>query len=398
MKLLVISPMYPNPIEPFSGIFVHQQLKELSKSCEVKVVSPISWAPKILWFRKKWRRYGRCPVSDVLDGIEVFYPRMLYFPRSALFQWYGYSLYGAIKKTVEQIEKSFKFDLIHCHVALPDGFGGMLVNRRLHRKLVVSIHGQDVTRTVFRNKRCKAAIERVFAHADAIITVSTKLAKMSSDYCNETSKIRTINDGIYLQDVMQPDPHLRARYRGEKILLAAGSLIESKGYDLLLKAVARIIPQIRNLRVLIIGTGREEQNLKQGARRLGLEAYVSFLGPMPHEEVMRFMAVCDVFVLPSWNEGFGIVYLEAMANGKPTIACKGEGIEDVIVDGQTGILVEPRDVASLEHAILKLLSDEQYLHAMGDAARKQAENYSWEIIAKQTFDLYREVLGSDRRV
>ena len=69
MKLLVISHMYPNPIEPFSGLFVHQQLKELSKFCEVKVIAPRSWSPKILWFRKKWRPYGRCPASEVIDGI-----------------------------------------------------------------------------------------------------------------------------------------------------------------------------------------------------------------------------------------------------------------------------------------------------------------------------------------
>jgi len=395
MRVLVISHMYPNVVEPHSGIFVHKQLKELAKLCQVKVVSPVPWSPRALWFRSKWRRYGQRSGFDVLDGIEVFYPRMLCLPGSLLFEWYGYVLYWAIRETIEEIEKSFRFDLIHCHVALPDGFGGMLVNRRYRRKLLVTIHGQDVAQTVFRNNRCKAAVERVLAEADGIIAVSRKVAEKVRAHCRDGSKVRTINDGFSLQDVVEADTQLRDRYAAGKILLAVGSLVKSKGHDLLLQALASVVRQIGDVRLLIIGSGREKQDLKRLVARLGLESHVSFLGSLPHQEVMRYMSICDMFVLPSWSEGFGISYLEAMAHGKPVIACRGEGIEDIVVDGENGILVTPRNVEDVERAITTLLVKETYREAMGSKARRMAENYTWGGIAQQIFALYSEVTGAN---
>lgn len=393
MKLLVISHMYPSPRDHFGGIFVHQQVRALSRLCDVKVISPKPWAPRMLWLRRKWRQYGRDPDRDVLDGIEVFYPKMLHFPRSFTMQWYGYYMYWAVRQLVAEIEAHFEFDLIHCHVALPDGFGGMLVNRRYNRKLVVSVHGQDLARTVFRNRACRAAVERVFAQADAVVTVSGKLASMASGHCSRSCRVRTISDGVYLDQVARPDPQLRARYRGASILLAVGSLIQTKGFDLLLEALAKVVRRTPNVKLVVIGSGPQEHKLRALAGRLGIEQHVDFLGLLPHQEVMRFMAVCDVFVLPSWSEGFGVVYLEAMASGKPVIACRGEGIEDVVEDGESGLLVRPRDAADVERALSKLLADETCRHAMGDRASKRVQGFTWEIVAQQTMDLYRELLG-----
>jgi glycosyltransferase involved in cell wall biosynthesis len=101
---------------------------------------------------------------------------------------------------------------------------------------------------------------------------------------------------------------------------------------------------------------------------------------------------CDVFSLPSWQEGFGIVYLEAMALGKPVIGCKGEGIEDFVVDGETGLLVEPKNPDQLADAMEFLICNPEKARTMGENARQFVlQNYTWEKNAEKMIDIYRNV-------
>ena len=109
---------------------------------------------------------------------------------------------------------------------------------------------------------------------------------------------------------------------------------------------------------------------------------------------MQYLSICDVFSLPSWEEGFGVVYLEAMAYGKPVIACKNQGISDVVTDGETGLLVEPKDINTLINAIDFLLSNPEEAQKIGEKGRKLVlENYTWEKNAQKTIKIYNEVLG-----
>src|SRR3712207_4697101 len=125
MKVLVISHMYPSNFNHMSGIFVHQQVKALVENgCEVKVISPIPWTPFPLnKMSEKWRGYSNIPDKEVIDSIEVFYPRYLEFPRGIMFHKSGTSMAIAIGKIAKLIYKDFKFDIIHSNVALPDGYG-----------------------------------------------------------------------------------------------------------------------------------------------------------------------------------------------------------------------------------------------------------------------------------
>jgi teichuronic acid biosynthesis glycosyltransferase TuaC len=111
------------------------------------------------------------------------------------------------------------------------------------------------------------------------------------------------------------------------------------------------------------------------------------------------MAACDIFTLPSWNEGFGIVYLEAMACGKPVIGCQGEGIEDFVEHGRTGLLAKPKDVDSLFEALEFLISRPHEAEAMGVQARKLVfENYTWAKNAEKIIKLYEEVINDAHKM
>jgi len=106
------------------------------------------------------------------------------------------------------------------------------------------------------------------------------------------------------------------------------------------------------------------------------------------------MDACDVFSLPSWNEAFGVVYLEAMACGKPVIGCQGQGIEDVITDGKTGFLVKPKDVADLAAILLMLFEDPELRRKVGAQARRLVQaDFTWEKNVEKTVVVYKQVLG-----
>jgi glycosyltransferase involved in cell wall biosynthesis len=124
---------------------------------------------------------------------------------------------------------------------------------------------------------------------------------------------------------------------------------------------------------------------------------VEFLGQLSHKKVMEYMAVTDIFSLPSWNEAFGVVYIEAMAQGKPVIGCQGEGIEDFVEDGKTGLLAKPKDVDSLVKALDFLLSHPTEAQEIGKRAGDLVlKHYTWEKNAEKTIEVYQEVLNNVR--
>lgn len=395
MKVLVISHMYPSTFNEVAGIFVHEQVKFLAKKgVEVRVVSPVPWAPfPINRMSQKWKAYSEIPAESVWDGIKVWYPRYLTFPRSWFFASSGRRMYHGIKDVVAKIYKEFPFDLIHAHVALPDGYAGALLAQRLGKPLVVTIHGQDLQHTVNRNTACRRAVCYVLNTASCSILVSYKLKRLATKYCNIDDKLVVVPNGVDPKQVIShPVEPINQRKEGP-ILLSVSNLVKTKGIDFNLYALQRIKKKYPALRYVVIGSGPEEAKLRKITRELGLEGQVEFLGRRPHHQVMKYMAACDIFSLPSWNEGFGVVYLEAMANGKPVIGCRGEGIEDFVEHGKTGLLVKPRDVDSLVEALDFLLSHPDEAKAMGERARKLVlENYTWEKNVEKTIKVYEEVL------
>ncbi len=184
MRILVISHMYPSSFNRISGIFVHEQIKELRKQgCETKVISPVPWTPFPLdQARKKWKAYSKIPKRMNLEGVEVYYPRYLEFPKGLFFASLGHRIYQGIRAAVNKIYRNFPFDLVHAHVALPDGQAATLICRELGKPLVVTVHGQDLQQTIFRNARCFKATKKVFISSNQVIVVSNKLKRISEEH------------------------------------------------------------------------------------------------------------------------------------------------------------------------------------------------------------------------
>lgn len=210
-------------------------------------------------------------------------------------------------------------------------------------------------------------------------------------------KVIVLPNGIDLAefDAHVPQPGERDRYAlpWERIVLFAGRHVYDKGVDVLIEA-ARILLQRRgDAKFVVAGDGPMRMHLEQLARSYGLGDKVLFTGRIPDDALYRAMKLADIVVVPSRYEPFGIVALEAMAAAKPVIASRVGGLSEIVVDGETGILVPPEDPGALASAIESLLSNPELAREMGARGRRRVEElYRWDKIARYMRHVYGRVL------
>ena len=400
MNVLVISHMYPSINNEMSGIFVRHQVEALAnKGINVQVVSPVPWVPfPVSYLSSKWKNYSNIPEKTLYRGINIWYPRYLTFPRACFFASSGQRMYRGIEDIVKKIYQEFPFDVIHAHVVLPDGFAATKLKCIYHKPVIITIHGQDLYITINKNNNCKIAMNSAFKKADKIVTVSSKLKKIAENTIGFNEKMIVIGNGVPFNTIIsQEKKSLSGKISNAKTILSTSFLHNRKGHYFNLMAFSKLVDKYPNLKYQIIGDGPEKKRLKKIAFDLGINSRVEFLGQLPHTEVLKYMAKADVFSLPSWNEGFGVVYIEAMAMGKPVIGCMGEGIEDFVEHKKTGMLVKPSNTDSLVEALEYLLDYPDEARVMGEKARSLVlKKYTWEKNAGRMVEVYQKVLNNDR--
>ncbi len=178
--------------------------------------------------------------------------------------------------------------------------------------------------------------------------------------------------------------------RGKRVLLTAGRLVERKGHDVVVRALPQVIAEIPDVHYVILGDGPQSPCLRAMAAGLGLADRVTFRGRVPDDAMPAHFALCDAFVMPSRDvpgapiEGFGIVYLEAAAAGKPAIAGRSGGAAEAVLDGQTGLVVDPCAADQVAEAAVRLLRDHELALRLGEAGRERVEReFTWERVAER---------------
>lgn len=394
MKVLEISHLYPVPYDPLLGIAIHKQLKYFNnKNCEVLVVSPIPWTPfPFNVINDKWKLYSKIPFYQPLEDIEIYYPRYLTFPNAYFFNSSGIRMYHGIRKLISEIWKKFPFDLIHAHMALPDGYAAMLLSQNYGKPFVVTFQATDLDITTKRSNYCFISLKKVFSKSNKIISPSPRLQKDLLDNFGLDSD--AIPYGIDNNEIFTSGKNSSFSEKSKStILLSVSRLIKTKGIDLNLYAFKKLLSKYDDLIYLIIGKGPMQLHLENLAKELKIEKKVKFIGFLPHKKIMQYMFSCDIFVLPSWQETLGLVYIEAMAHGKPVIGVKGQGIDGIVEHKRNGMLVEPKDIDSLVEMIAYLIDHPQEAKKMGERAKKLVlENYTWEKNAEKTIKIYKEIL------
>jgi teichuronic acid biosynthesis glycosyltransferase TuaC len=272
------------------------------------------------------------------------------------------------------------FDLIHAHAALPCGHAAAVIADRLLIPFVVSVHGLDAFFTsqagAVIGSWCKRVAERVYRSATAVICISDKVREQVLSAVPANTKINTaviyngIDPGMFCPGVES---------KSSLVVLSVGNLIAIKGHASLLRAFARMSAEVPHCSLEVIGDGPERDALTQLASDLGIAERVKFRGRQSRNEVATAMRRCAVFALPSTHEGLGCVYLEAMACAKTAIGCWGQGIDEIIEHGKTGILVAPGNEDELSDSLRVLLRDNSLRQRLGVAARET-------VIARLTLD------------
>jgi len=392
VNVLVVSHLYPSPgIERF--LFVHEQILALRElGVETRVLSPTPWVPRVLWRDPRHRRRGQKPLRAIRDGITAEYPRVLQPPRRLLFDRLGDIAYYGVRRLPSL--HGGDYGLLHAHQALPDGALAQRLAADLGVPYVVTVHGADV----YQHFRLGGAVERraksVLAHADAVMANSSAVAGLLGGVVAPERLTVVLNGTTGLGREVDPESDYLP---GEPLVLTVGYLIERKGHATLLQALAALAERGHRPHLAVIGDGPLQARLTAEATRLGLDSRVHFLGRQPHRRVLALMARAQLFAMPSWDEAFGLVYTEAMAQGTPVVACRGEGPEDFLQDGLSGYLTPTRDAEALAAIIQRVLEDPAEALAVGRAGRDAALALSWERNAGLTLDAYEKALAAAPR-
>jgi sugar transferase (PEP-CTERM/EpsH1 system associated) len=284
-------------------------------------------------------------------------------------------------------------DVVHTHAwgTLVEG----LLAARLARVPVV-VHGEHGTLQLRGYQ--KRIQRRAWSAADCVLSVSSRLAaRMADETGLAPERIRTIRNGVDLSRFGQSDRAAARRALDlppdAAVVATVGRLVPVKDHLMLFEAWARLHPQHAGAVLLLPGEGPLRGALEARVSALGLGGRVRFLGHRP--DVEGVLAAADVFVLSSESEGLSNTILEAMAAGLPVVATRVGGADEMVVDGETGLLVPPRTPDGMSFALAALLSAPALCRAMGAAGRARAESeFSLESMVRRYEELYVEVTGA----
>lgn len=312
-------------------------------------------------------------------------PGSLAYPNTVLFPLYQY---------LKSFRRLKEYDIIHCEAHFAAFYA-------LHRAVLGSPPMLVVTEytpaipTRFWQRRSFFEPYRFAALRLADLVVCPcdySRANVSEAYGVALSKTRALHGGVGTSFLTQTH---RGDSKGEFTLLYCGRLNSRRPHktvDVLLKAMPRILQRYR-VQLNIIGGGPRFDEYVALARTLGIEKDTHFLGNIDHSELPAHYASADLFVLPSARESFPLVLLEAMASGLPAVATAVGGVPEMVLEGETGLLVPPNDPEALAQAINSLLAEPARMRAMGAKGRERVEEYyTWDRVAERMAGFFRAIL------
>ncbi|CAN5892018.1 N-acetyl-alpha-D-glucosaminyl L-malate synthase BshA [soil metagenome] len=293
-------------------------------------------------------------------------------------------------KLAEIIEQ-FRIDVIHAHYAVPHATAAILARdmvKTVPRPVVVTtLHGTDVT-LVGLDRAYLRTTQYSIENSDLVTAVSGYRADYTKSEMGVTRDIAVIPNAVdHTRFTPQGKHELRQRYahKDEKLLIHISNFRPVKRVTDVVRVFAKVSEKV-GARLLMVGDGPDRHEAFELASALGVSGRVSFLGSFPRIEDV--LAVCDLFLLPSVKESFGLSALEAMASGVPVVASRTGGVPEVVMDGVTGFLCAEKDVEGMAAAALKLLTDEALHAQFAHAARERAVT---EFGESEVVPLYRQV-------
>lgn len=282
-------------------------------------------------------------------------------------------------------------DIVNCHFAsfYSSYFCAL---KFLHGyRLVVSVHGRDVT--VGMNPSQRFVRPWVLRTADHVTGVSSALEARAEECTGRPLESSTIHNGIDFDywDSGDGDGKEHSFSSGEPVVTNVGALRHVKGQDVLLRAFAQLRASGANAQLWLVGDGQKRKELERLSKNLGIEGHVTFHGWCSRNVVRKILRESTVFAFPSRNEGFGIAALEAMATGTPVVATAVGGLPEIITSPEEGRLVPPDDPEQLAETLREVLRSQETRRCLARGARRRARDFQWENTVEQYEELFQSL-------
>ena len=372
IKVLTLTSLFPNSVQPTHGVFVRQRLQHLvgAHDVAIRVVAPVPWYPPFVPGPARYTQYRGAPDLETIGPFTVSHPRYVVLPKV------GMSAAPALMVTsilpfVRRLVASERFDLIDSHYFYPDGVAAAWIAARVGLPLVITARGTDIN-LIPKYSVPRRQILWAAAKAAAIITVCDALRDEMIGMGVAAAKITTLRNG-YDPSAFHPvdrDAARRALGFSGTTLLSVGHLIERKGHHIVLEALAGL----PDFNLVIAGSGEMEAELRARARRLSLDGRIRFEGTVEQAKLKQYYSAADALVLASSREGMANVLIEAIACGCPVVATSFWGTPEVVRSRQAGVLVDERTPAGIADGIRRLFAD----LPERSATLRYSEQFRWE--------------------
>lgn len=384
MKICFVTTNFPRYVGDSEGTFIWEAARAIAgQGHQVRVIA------------QHWPGY---PTHEWMEDVEVIRPRywwpeskeLLRQPGGGIPVVWGKSHLAKIQmlafiiiQAVAVVRFTRGFDLIHAQWTLSAGIAAL--TRKIHRcPIVATLQGSDLFQ-VPRSRAGRFLTRWTLNRTHQITVLSNALFREVVKIGISQDKVKIIPNGV---DIHQFFP----KESRENTILYVGSLIKRKGVMYLIEAFSMLADKYPEYSLTIVGSGEEFENLQQITRDKGLLSRVIFTGAISPNEVKDRMQQAKVFVLPSLEEGLGVVLLEALACGTPVVASSVGGIKDIVSPG-VGLLVSPASPEELMSGMDWLLKNRSNWEIMSKNARRKAiQEYDWTNIARQFVIIYQKLI------
>lgn len=388
MNIVIIPAFFQTKNRPTLGSFFLDQAKALKRAGhQVSILYCDTYSVKCI---QEWMRYEEDTASQI-EGIQI-YRRKCFCPLKHGMEGHKEAFARGIEKLWDRYIKNESVDIIHAHCCVWAGYAAMKLSEKIKIPYVVTEHATlfQLHKNEISNEN-NAVITEVFQKAAKVICVSRAFAKLLEDY---TSNIEVIGNVVDCEQFQIKETDKDAVRFLTVCYMEEEAQLYKKGMDILIKAWAKVSAKYPQAKLIIGGGGKSLEKVVEWTREYQVTENVEFLGALTRQRVVEQMQMCDCFVLPSRYETFGVVYIEAMACGKPVIAVANGGPDDFVHEFN-GILIQPEQEEELVQALDEMITAIEKKDSTYQPERIAAyveEKFSYRAIAEQLEKIYQNIV------
>lgn len=386
MNIVIIPAFFQTKNRPTLGSFFLDQAKALKRAGhQVSILYCDTYSVKCI---QEWMRYEEDSVSQI-EGIQI-YRSKCFCPLKHGIEGHKEAFAKGIEKLWSKYMKNESVDIIHAHCCVWAGYAARKLSEKTKIPYVVTEHA-----TLFQLHKNEisvtnnAVIAEVFQKAAKVICVSRTFAKLLDDY---TSNIEVIGNVVDCEQFQVKETNKEAVRLLTVCYMEEEAQLYKKGMDILIKAWAKVSAKYPQAKLIIGGGGKSLEKVVEWTREYQVTENVEFLGALTRQQVVEQMQMCDCFVLPSRYETFGVVYIEAMACGKPVIAVANGGPDDFVHEFN-GILIQPEQEGELVVALENMIGEITQPNSKYNSeiiASYVGQKFSYKAISEQLESVYVE--------